>query len=83
MKIKIKTDKTRNIRLALPNFMLFGSLGAKFVTRMINEKISKDSAQRRVSEEDMRKIFRMMRHVKMRGRHFLELEVGEDVKIVI
>ena len=37
----------------------------------------------RVSARDMRKIFRMLRRARRKGKHILELEVGDDVKIVI
>ena len=82
MKIKIKDENTP-IGSALQNAFLLGSLGANFITRKINKKKKKKGIPTRVSARDMRKIFRMLRRARRKGKHILELEVGDDVKIVI
>ena len=82
MKIKIK-DENKTIGFALPNAFLLGSLGANFITRTINKSNAEKGISTRVSARDMRKIFRMLRRARRKGKHILELEVGDDVKIVI
>ncbi len=82
MKIKIK-DENKTIGFALPNAFLLGSLGANFITREINKSNAKKGIPTRISARDMRKIFRMLRRMRRKGKPILELEVGEDVKIVI
>lgn len=82
MKIKIK-DENKTIGFALPNVFLLGSLGANLITREINKSNAKKGIPTRVSARDMRKIFRMFRRMRRKGKPILELEVGEDVKIVI
>lgn len=82
MKIKIK-DENKTIGFALPNEFLLGSLGANLITREINKSNAKKGIPTRVSARDMRKIFRMLRRMRRKGKPILELEVGEDVKIVI
>lgn len=82
MKIKIK-DENKTIGFALPNTFLLGSLGANLITREINKSNAKKGIPTRISARDMRKIFRMLRRMRRKGKPILELEVGEDVKIVI
>ena len=82
MKIKIK-DENKTIGFALPNAFLLGSLGANFITREINKSNAKKGIPTRISARDMRKIFRMLRRMRRKGKPILELEAGEDVKIVI
>lgn len=82
MKIKIK-DENKTIGFALPNMFLLGSLGANLITREINKSNAKKGIPTRISARDMRKIFRMLRRMRRKGKPILELEVGEDVKIVI
>lgn len=82
MKIKIK-DENKTIGFALPNMFLLGSLGANLITREINKSNAKKGIPTRISARDMRKIFRMLRRTRRKGKPILELEVGEDVKIVI
>ena len=82
MKIKIK-DENKTIGFALPHAFLLGSLGANLITREINKSNAKKGIPTRISARDMRKIFRMLRRTRRKGKPILELEVGEDVKIVI
>lgn len=82
MKIKIK-DENKTIGFALPNAFLLGSLGANLITREINKSNAKKGIPTRISARDMRKIFRILRRTRRKGKPILELEVGEDVKIVI
>lgn len=82
MRIKVK-DENKTIGFALPNMFLLGSLGANFITREINKSNAKKGIPTRISARDMRKIFRMLRRMRRKGKPILELEVGEDVKIVI
>lgn len=82
MRIKVK-DENKTIGFALPNMFLLGSLGANLITREINKSNAKKGIPTRVSARDMRKIFHMLRRMRRKGKPILELEVGEDVKIVI
>ena len=82
MKIKIK-DENKTIGFALPNAFFLGSLGANLITREINKSNAKKGIPTRISARDMRKIFCMLRRMRRKGKPILELEVGEDVKIVI
>lgn len=82
MRIKVK-DENKTIGFALPNMFLLGSLGANLITREINKSNAKKGIPTRISARDMRKIFRMLRRARRKGKPILELEVGEDVKIVI
>ena len=82
MKIKIK-DENKTIGFSLPNMFILGSLGANLITREINKSNAKKGIPTRVSAREMRKIFRALRRTRRKGKPILELEVGEDVKIVI
>ena len=79
MKIKIKTDEGRRFTFTLPNFLVFSPLSADIIAKKINKIKKENGVPDRVKTESMRKLFRLMRHAKRKGKHFLELKAnGED-----